>query len=60
MMDIEWTIANLTVNLFVGCGLFLVTGLLLERYFKWKEEKTPNKLNLGWEWVSNKHNGKGD
>ena len=59
-MDMEWTIANLIVSIFVGCGLFLVTKLLMERYFKWAETKIDDKTPSGWEWVSNKHNGKGN
>lgn len=59
-MDIGWVTANLLVSLFVGCGLFLVTGLLLERYFKWKDTKTDDKSNLGWEWISNRYDGKED
>ena len=57
----EWTIANLTTSIFVGCGLFLVTKVLVERYFKWAERKIDNKTPSGWEFqVSNKYDGKGE
>jgi hypothetical protein len=35
-MDMEWVIANLLVSIFVGCGIIMVTGFLMEKYFKWK------------------------
>ena len=60
IMDMEWATANLLVSLFVGCGLILITKLLMERYFKWKNVTTDDKSNLGWEWLSNKYNGKGE
>tara|TARA_R100000963_G_scaffold33451_1_gene25817 strand:- start:880 stop:1113 length:234 start_codon:yes stop_codon:yes gene_type:complete len=39
VMDMDCAIANLIVSMFVGCGIVLVTGILMEKYFKWKNIK---------------------
>jgi hypothetical protein len=38
-MDMDCAIANLLVSMFVGCGIIIVTGFLMEKYFKWKNIK---------------------